>query len=492
MKRRYRIALMLMSWCAEQAIACREVQWPEPFTAVTYGAGANSELRVVIQAEPNGVLRAKNATTGTELWSWGTPSEPLPGALWPHFSDLQILRFDASADGSIDAAQGDAVWLFFGVLYPQVRYYALDISDPARHRLLWSVGDEVLPGLGTVPATPTVARVKIAGVQQNGEHFVVMLSGGYATTAPLGQRLYLLDAQSGELLWSVAADRFAAMQYPFPSRMVAMDLNGDEYTDRFYVLDVAGQLWRFDVWQGAAVAELVTGGVIARLNAQQFFNAPDVALISQRGAAPYLSLAFGSGDRATLADTSTQNHFYVLRDFSPFVQLTQAQYDGYPVVTDNALQRIAVDDAATLISSSAPGWKLILQHGGNSRGEKVLAESTTINGTVLFTSFEPESSPDCVLPGIKRVYALDIKQASAVVDLNADARVDSSDRFVQIEQTELPGIVTWLPPPVPEIGQQPPEPTLPARCIIGTTELAACPQIPGKIRTFWQRDFRRP
>jgi hypothetical protein len=58
-------------------------------------------------------------------------------------------------------------------------------------------------------------------------------------------------------------------------------------------------------------------------------------------------------------------------------------------------------------------------------GEKILAENTVFYKTVYFTTFTPNPTP-CVPGGDGRVYALQYKTSSNVLDFNKDGTKDRS------------------------------------------------------------------
>ena len=55
------------------------------------------------------------------------------------------------------------------------------------------------------------------------------------------------------------------MNYSIPAPVKPLDLNGDGLAERFYVGDMGGQLWRFDIVNGEDRDALVEGGVLASL-----------------------------------------------------------------------------------------------------------------------------------------------------------------------------------------------------------------------------------
>jgi type IV pilus assembly protein PilY1 len=508
---------------------------------VAYGETRDAR-RVVFTPSDDGTLRAMDATEGRLLWTYQSKEAAASTQNGSRMTDVRVLRFDARNDGVIDISDGDRVWLYFGVHSAGAAYYALDVTDPTAARLLWHIDSNELPDAGQSWATPTIARVKVGGEIQNGEHFVLVLGGGYDTrTDTSGNRLYIVDAADGRLLWfgggaSAAAPvagaggagaaktvdlALSAMRYPIAARVAAIDTDGDAFADRLYAADLGGQVWRFDVRNGNSRATLVTGGVLASLgkadaspaggaplpsgsDARRFFNAPDVALIRRPGGAPYFNIALGSGDAAAVDDPSAvvtaapvHDRFYSLRDRNPFIAISQATYDATAPIVDADLVDITDLPFNARVPTDAAGWKLDLRSDSGAE-EQVLAESLTVNGVVLFTTFQAGGSR-CAGEGSGRVYALKVETAQPALDLNDDGQLTIEDRSValsmpgvpespQIELDPPPGdgsgpIVT---PPMPP-GSTDPPPRGSTRCRVGAQTLAHCVPFRALIRTFWRR-----
>ena len=160
---------------------------------------------------------------------------------------------------------------------------------------------------------------------------MLVVGGGYEQLMNnSGNRLFVIDAASGRLLWSAGGASsgdgaavpdlvLARMRYPVAARVNAVDTDSDGFADRLYAADLGGQVWRFDIWNGEPRSTLVTGGVLASLgsanpspstaleapsalpagaDARRFFAAPDAALIWFQGYGSYYNIAIGSGDAA--------------------------------------------------------------------------------------------------------------------------------------------------------------------------------------------------
>ncbi len=506
---------------------------------VTYGGSSSSpdaNDAVVYVPTNDGYVHALDARTGRELWAFMPPE--LLGRLVDLYrnpsvtnrsfgldGEVRVLKFDVNEDGVVDRAAGDRVWLFFGMRRGGRHYYALDVTDRNRPRLRWSIGPDVLPGIGETWSTPSIARVRVQGASQNGENLVLVFGGGYDdsqenyqyTTDRAGHRIYMVDAASGELLWFAGGPDGAGtpdlslprMTHSIPGRVVVIDTDGDRYADRLYAGDMGGRVWRFDIWNGRGRGALVTGGVLATLGAgdtgrtaitdnRRFYSAPDVALIRRRGAAPYYNIAIGSGYRGHPLHVETRDRFYSIRDANPFGKLAQSQYDSSTAIRDEDLIDITNDPAGTPVTPGARGWRLELRLNGGWSGEKVLSEATTIDGTILFTSYQPSPAsaedPCLTANGVNRAYALRADNGRPVVDFNEDEVIDNRDLSTTLAQSGIAGEVSIaLETATQREGQQPPgdegTDALGRRglCVVGVEVLRRCVVPSSVVRTWWRR-----
>lgn len=507
---------------------------------VTYGGSAGSpdaSDSVVFVPTNDGMLHAINARTGVELWSFVPPQllgrlvdlyrNPVsPTRSYGLDGDVRVLKFDVNQDGVVDAAAGDRVWLFFGMRRGGNHYYSLDVTRRSAPVLRWMRGPADLPGIGETWSTPTIARVRVGGATQNGENIVLIFGGGYDdaqqnyqyTTDNSGNRIFMIDAASGNLLWYAGGPgatgtpdlELDEMTHSIPGRIVTLDIDGDAYADRMYAADMGGRVWRFDIWNGRARgAGLVTGGMLATLGGgstgdtsiesnRRFYSAPDVALIQRRGAEPYYNLAIGSGYRGHPLHTETRDRFYSIRDRAPFTKLTQSQYDDATPLRDGDLVGITPTPTQTAVPSSAPGWKLEMTLNGGWSGEKILAEALTVEGTILFTSYQPvaASAVDPCVPsnGINRAYALRVDNGRAAIDFNDTGVIDTADLSTRLAQTGIAGSVSLLfentnlsdtgggttPGNTDPLGRR-------GLCSIGPEILQRCVAPGDVVRSYWRR-----
>ena len=134
---------------------------------------------------------------------------------------------------------------------------------------------------------------------------------------------------------------------------------------------------------------------------------------------------------------------------------------------------------------------------GGWSGEKILAEATTINGTVLFTSYQPtpqEASDPC-LPanGINRAYALRVDSGRPAVDFNEDEAIDATDISMRLTQSGIAGEVSIAVESATRGGTDEATEGTDALgrrgfCVVGVEVLRRCVVPGGLVRTYWQRN----
>jgi type IV pilus assembly protein PilY1 len=498
---------------------------------VTYSGSITDPNDVVYVATNDGYLHAVDAKTGVEKWAF-IPQELLtrlktlvtdPAATNRTYGldgDIRIIRLDKDSDGVIESTDGDVVWLYVGMRRGGSHYYALDVTNQDSPKLMWSDGPTELPGVGETWSPPSIARVEVSGATQNNQKLVLIFGGGYdadqennaQTDDNVGNAIYMVDAKSGVRLWSIGStdshsEKVAWMTNSITGRVSVIDINGDGYIDRMYASDLGGRVFRFDVFSGSKPGDLVTGSVFAALgdgkaaggsnvvadtsSTRRFYYAPDVALIQRRGADPYYNIAIGSGYRGHPLHKPTYDRFYSLRDKAPF-----AKFDANDKVTTlteattGVVELTAANVMSTTVAASAPGWYFVFDPTGTSTtatGQKVLNESTTVNGVILFSTYQPQeasSAEPCRPSSLNRVYALRVDDGRPALDLNNDGVIDAKDLFESVKHEGILGGVNvgvLRGKLADEMGGTP------TVCLAGMHILGKCVGVSDSIRTYWRR-----
>lgn len=448
--------------------------------AIQFGGTKSDPELVIFFTTNDGFLHAVRERDGKELFAF-IPKSQL-GLTKKRFdndaSGRRIYGLDGSLttevidknnNGKIEYADGDRVYLYFGMRRGGNKYYALDVSKAndttPSAELLWSINE---PGsgnnyqhLGQTWSQPVQGKIRVNGNNKR----VLIFAGGYdesqddsAGTDTIGNAIYIINARTGRKIWwgssvNSATLRLPEMNYSIPSKVAAYDINGDGYLNRLYVGDMGGQVWRFDITTDSTTkAGLVSGGRIASLSGsgdsekRRFYYPPDVALIAEPGKS-YLGLVMGSGYRAHPLDRTFNDRIYMLKDESPFTApssyttLTEADlYDA----TDNTIgegSTTAQSTARTLLNSKK-GWRLHMQ-----TGEKALSRPLIVNGVAVLSTFFPEESTEPCKPAGGKGYAyyLNLSDATPTYNLTDQNNVhDDSGLTKEDRQMRLVGGV--IPP----------------------------------------------
>lgn len=467
--------------------------------AITYkGTDTNPDITIFV-ASNSGLLHAINDHNGStsstddgkELFAF-VPSDLLPlqktlydnetGVKHPYGLDGSITSWVIDPDGDgvvLDASgtvqAGNRVILVVGMGRGGKNYYALDVTDRAKPTLLWTIkgGTTGFEQMGETWSQPEKAMIKLGS--ETSPRRVLIMGGGYdpqqdsVTTRQSdsqGAAVYMVDLLTGNLIWKAGAGsgteynlNVTDMKYGIPAKVNGLDISGDGLIDYFFVGDMGGQVWRFDIHNGQGAASLVTGGVIADLgvasgtnvaaNNRRFYNTPGVFLGKNSGT-PYLGVLIGSGWRGHPLSESTTDRFYMIRQTSVFAapssytKLTEANlFDA----TDNLIAQGTASEqtTATAALTAASGWYVTMTRSG----EKVLTDPVVINGEVFFSTYEPSSeanvtNPCAVQTGTNWGYRVFATDARPSVDFNADGVAQVGERAESIPGTGIVGNPTLI------------------------------------------------
>lgn len=311
--------------------------------------GQSLEQLYLFFSSNEGFIHAVDASTGVEKFAF-IPQELLPN-LGAYYKDARGGSKTYGMDGQIN------LWVEYGelntdnqtrtlskaYLYAGMRrggrnYYALDVSNLDSPKLKWVIKGGVTPGfdaLGQTWSAPLLGKLNVNGTPTR----VLIFSGGYDTNQDndtpntprddsRGNALFIVDAESGKLLWRAGSDqaanlRITSMTNSIPAEPALVDIDGDGLIDILYAADTRGQIFRVD-FKHTSDNSVATGGRIARLGGataadnRRFYSTPDIALHRERGGKPHFTIAIGSGYRAHPLNEETEDRFYVLRDFDVY------------------------------------------------------------------------------------------------------------------------------------------------------------------------------
>jgi type IV pilus assembly protein PilY1 len=412
----------------------------------------------------HGFLHSIDSETGNENFA------VIPRDLLPNLQDVYR---DTSTFNHVYGLDGDLVlrtveesgktYLYVGMRRGGNNYYVFDISSKLSPRLVFDIkgGDTGFEKLGQTWSRPTITKVRMGGTTRN----VMIFGGGYdeeqddklvRSPDTTGNAVYMVDADTGALLW-IASNNNAdlnleAMQYSIPARISVIDRDNDGFADHMYVVDMGGQLFRMDIYNGKSGADFVKGALIAEFagdaeeDNRRFYYGPDVSEVALRDEL-YYAVALGSGFRAGPLNTAVDDRFYMYKDYGVFSLDENQQYKlpeasiGESAFYDATTHMLtSTDESARDLAAEAfadkSGWMIRL----TTNGEKVLSSPLILDYQIFFTTYVPASSStsSCAPPtGNSRAYLVNLFNANAVDDLNDNGNLDSGDRFAQLKQTGI-------------------------------------------------------
>lgn len=436
----------------------------------------------VLAGSNDGYLHAFDADSGLEKWAFmpnvllknlkalkdnGITQQHLYGVDGP----LTIWYDDKNNDGQIKKDEGEGIYVYFGLRRGGRAYYALDITDmndTAYPKLAWQFSHTTagFNNLGESWSKPVMAKLRVADSNASSGSVVkdvLVIGGGFdpilenqdantRLTHSIGNDVYMVDAHTGELIWSLRNNVSSAsldLKHSVPGDIRVMDMDRNGVLDRFYFGDTGGNIWRVDMDVDVAdtdastlydyskarlskFAELGGTGTDKRM----FYYEPDVAVTRIKGQ-DLLTLAVGSGYRSHPLSDSIDDRFYVLVDRHPFAEPDTALF---PLKEDGSLAEVSSLDSTTnlLTEPSLNGWYYDLPN----RAEKVLASPLTFMNKIVFTSFavaeEQTTTATCdVSTSVGRAYVMDLFSGAAVAALDPE-KPGVKERSTIIALDEIP------------------------------------------------------
>lgn len=376
---------------------------------------------VVYVAANDGMLHAFDSTAGgtnagSELWAY------IPPMVMPTLYKLADKNYSSKHQYYVDGTPsvGDicpnapsstctsSQWktiLVGGLNSGGKGYYALDITDPDSPKALWNFSDVDDADMGLSYGNPIITKM-------NGK-WVVALTSGYNNTGGDGKgHLYILNANTGELLLKLNTTVGSSSS---PSGLAKISAWVDSpltnnSTQRIYGGDLEGNVWRFDIQtppaskQATLFAQL---GNVSPADTQPITIKPILAEIPGTntsviivGTGRYL----GDTDRS---DTSIQS-IYALKDGPTATTLGKVR--SLPTIvkqtmTTNAdlITRTTSKNAVNWNTKS--GWYLDLNPSNESPGERVNVDMQLQLGLLTVAGNVPEQNA-CTVGGYAWLYFL--------------------------------------------------------------------------------------
>ncbi|PNF81701.1 pilus assembly protein [Stutzerimonas stutzeri] len=406
-------------------------------SVVAFYGGNDGALRAVVGNRTNAL---GTHAAGSELWSFMPPEfygkikrlydNNIPIS-FPGFTGTSTPKPKAyGMDGPVVAYQSDSTaWIYATMRRGGRALYAFNVSDPATPALKWkrgcpnnfaadgSVSDsdcsDGFSGIGQTWAPPKSLKASGYG---SGALPMLIMGGGYdscedgdpntCTSATKGNKVYVLDADSGELLKTFDTLRSVVSDITLVRNSSGQALYG-------YLADLGGNVYRITMgaaapqqWGITRIAALgcATAGTCTRN--RKFMFAPDIVA----DGADYV-LMLGSGDREKpLLDyddaAATSNYFFMLRDRPSDANwlTSEAGTCGANLLCLGSLLSVTTQSAPTAANlGQKKGWYLQLDNT-----EQVVTSAITVFGDVTFSTHQPRVPNAGVCSGLgeTRVYTV--------------------------------------------------------------------------------------
>ncbi len=411
-----------------------------------------------------GLLHAVDGRTGVEkfaiapgelLDNFDTFYQNIAGVTRPYGLDGESTVWvkDVDADGKIEKADGDHIYLYVGMRRGGRGYYAYDITEIDNPKLKWQINNNStnLADLGQSWSKPLLTKVNYKDGGSVITKEVLVFAGGYdpaqddRTTREvdgMGNAIFMVEAETGNYLWSAGDNNtdhtevVSEMKYGIPSRLAGADVNGDGTLDELFFGDMGGQVFRirFDNSGSLSLSAFATVTRIADLaadsstaNTRRFYHGADIAL-TRSGGDKYLTIVLGSGFRAHPLSSGVTDRFYAIKQPLDVVDIIADPDNDLYDATANDIQDgdASAQTAAKTALASGKGWYIDMEN----TGEKVLSRPLVIDGKVVFTTYEPTARVvGCTaVPGQSREYIVSLLDASAVVDFDNIDGLTKDDR----------------------------------------------------------------
>lgn len=344
----------------------------------------------------DGMLHGFDEETGRELWAY------VPGSQLPRLKNLADTTycheyFVNLTPRVMDVYSGGS-WrtvLFGGMKHGGDAFFAIDVTNPESPQFLWETR---LPMV-----IESWTRPEIVWLKELDRMVVIVGSGpdydnGEAHVAAV-------NMDDGSLLWSEQLSSHTDVN--MATAATAVDLDFDGYDDLFYISDLAGHLWRYDLSSYPPDKSLL-------FVTDQPIQAQPILTVDYNND---VYLYFGTGkyiDQADFADYTVQTFYCVI------------DKHGLMTVDRNDL----VDQTNTIneLMPSDRGWYVDLVMG---QGERVVEPDALVAGVVYFTSFMPMSQT-CEFGGFSWLYAMKFRNGAAYDDDDDPSNDTTDDRVEEI------------------------------------------------------------
>ena len=346
--------------------------------------------RAVYIGANDGMLHAFDEMTGKELWAF-VPESQLPKL--KSLADTSYCHeYSVNLTPKVEDVYLGGAWrtvLFGGMKHGGDGFFAIDVTDRENPQFLW---ETQLPGVIQSWTQPEVVRVKAL------DQMVAIIGSGpdYVNGEA---HVMAISLEDGSLLWTEMLS--SQLEVNLTTAAEGVDYDYDGYDDLFYISDLAGHLWRYDLRHFPPSKSLL-------FETDQPIQAEPILTVDYNND---VYLYFGTGkyiEPLDFIDFSKQTFYCIIDNHS----LTSVDRFGL------------VDQTSTIntISSTDRGWYIDLVLG---EGERIVEPDALVAGFVYFTTFMPMAER-CKFGGFSWLYAVNFRNGAAY-DGDEDTSNDTTD-----------------------------------------------------------------
>lgn len=429
---------------------------PSQPVVVEYAYGFRRQ-RYILLSTNHGILYLyrQDQDTLSKIWTFYEPTflastRQVDTTVFSFVPVITISFDDKNKNGVVDRDLNESALGVVSFKYSDTSY-AIDFSDPENPVLKWvadKLHEPALSRLGYAKSSPVITSLKLEGY--NDPVPVVILSGGVGNSIPEadvgdGKGIYILNALTGTLIFSFSPDpdsltnRSTPFQHAIAANVAVLDSDGNGSTDRIYVGDIGGSVWRIDL------ADSVQNSKVTKLAqlAGSFYSAPILVRswikkevnreVDTIVPVDWVLLANNLSEVMLSEHVGTTMNYYALQDLNT-ESLIQSSEKPYQILEQDLYQLSSLQEQK--LPENKLGWFIATDP---QRKEQFFSSGYVINGQVYMTSFIPSNTSDSI--GMTKLHTIELNTGiiSSKPKEYLDVILDKPGLFFDVNQEQL-----WL------------------------------------------------
>ncbi|MFW1799744.1 PilC/PilY family type IV pilus protein [Acinetobacter nematophilus] len=346
----------------------------------------------------------------------------------PNFYDIVVAGEKVTRDGLQVKADSSLShqYVYGGLRMGGRSYYGLNLSNMSKPKLMFHINPEsatsgdALFYMGQSWSKPTVAYIKWNGQRK----LAMIVGGGYdikyenpsftnsTSGAVKGNGVYIFDAENGKLLWwgssnaknangttaGGAATEITDMVNSIPSRVKAVDRDGDGLIDHIYVGDLGGKIFRIDLNPNHKAGDsndkfVLNAFTFANVKESgkmpaRFYEAPTFTIHTDTKGKKFAVLSLASGDRSSPLKSETSSADDMILGFYDTSVITAKPTEGALITLTN-MNEIYKAGAA---KDKTAGWYYRLPKIDSKYQTRGLSEGIALDGDLYYSIFDPSKT----------------------------------------------------------------------------------------------------